>query len=137
MELLRGKLRRAARRVGRRGAFLAFLALLDAAYGYSLLETTPAQQRTLDLLLPWQAWGIIWLATGAVCAAGMMLRTGADRLAFAAAAALKVCWGAVFIRVWLYDHLPRGWVTVAIWLAFAAVVLLVSSWPEPPRRTAP
>lgn len=123
-----------ARRVGRRGAFLAFLALLDLAYGWSLLETTPAQQRALDLLLPWQAWAVIWLIVGAVCAAGTLLRTGADRLAFSLAAALMTCWALVFVRVWLYDHLPRGWVSVVIWLAFAAVVLLVSSWPEPPRR---
>ena len=129
-------LRRVARRIGRRGAFLAFLALLDAAYGYSLLETAAAQRRQLDLLLPWQAWGIIWLSTGAACAAGMMLRTGADRAAFAAAAVLKTCWAAVFVRVWLLDHVPRGWVSVVIWLAFAAVVLLVSSWPEAPRRVA-
>ena len=121
------------RRVGRRGAFLAFLALLDFAYGYSLY-LVPASQRAYDLLLPWQAWGVVWLAVGAVCAGGMVLRTGADRLAFSLAAALKTCWAAVFVRVWLLDHLPRGWVSVVIWLAFAAVVLLVSSWPEPPRR---
>ena len=129
------KLRQAARRVGRRGAFLLFLAALDIAYGYSLWVTTAAQRRSLDLLLPWQVWGLIWLATGAVCAIGAVLRTGADRFAFGLAAALKAAWGAVFVRVWLYDHLPRGWVSVIIWLAFAAVVLLVSSWPEPPRRT--
>ena len=131
------KLRQAARRVGRRGAFLLFLAILDFGYGYSLIEVNLRQSLHADLLLPYPAWGIIWLSTGAVCAVGAVLRTGADRFAFAAAATLKAAWGAVFVRVWLYDRLPRGWVSVIIWLAFAAVVLLVSSWPEPPRRALP
>ena len=131
------KLRQAARRVGRRGAFLLFLAVLDFAYGYSLWVATP-RQRTFDLLLPWQAWALLWLTVGAVCAVSAVLRTGADRFAFGCAAALKASWAAVFVRVWLYDRLPRGWVSVVIWLAFAAVVLLVASWPEqPPRRITP
>ena len=130
---VRRSARKVVRRVGRRGAFLAFLAVLDVAYGWSLYVVSPAH-RVYDLLLPWQAWGIIWLSVGAVCAIGAVLRTGADRVAFALAAALKTFWGLVFVRVWLYDHVPRGWVSVVIWLAFAAVVLLVSSWPEPPRR---
>lgn len=132
MDVLRGMTRRA----GRRGAFLAFLAILDWAYGYSLYETA-APQRRLDLLLPWQAWAVIWLATGAVCAAGVFLPAGRDRWSFSAAALLKGAWGALFIRVWLYDSLPRGWVSVIIWLAFAATVLLVSGWPEHPAPASP
>lgn len=127
-------MRGAARRIGRRGAFLAFLALLDVAYGYSLLEATAAQRRMLDLLLPWLAWCVIWLAVGAVCAAGVFLPTGADRYAFGCAALLKAVWAAVFIRVWLFDHVPRGWVSVLIWLIFAGAVLVVSDWAEPARR---
>ena len=120
-------LRALARRAGRRGAFLAFLAILDLAYGYSLLATA-APQRAFDLLLPWQAWGAIWLAVGAACAAGIFARR--DRVAFTAAAVLKAAWGLLFADVWLVQHYPRGWVAVAVWLAFAGAVLIIAGWPE-------
>ena len=127
-------LRRMRHRAGHRGAFLTFLALLDIIYGYSLL-VIPARSRVYDLLLPWQAWGVIWLAAGIICAAGALLPTGADKIPFALEAALFTGWAAVFTRVWAYDHVPRGWASPVIWLAFAAVVLVVASWPEPPRRS--
>ena len=121
------RLRALARRAGRRGAFLAFLAVLDLSYGYSLF-TTAAPQRVFDLLLPWQAWGVIWLAAGAVCAAGIFARR--DRLAFTAAATLMCAWGLLFADIWLVQGYPRGWVSVVVWLAFAGVVLIIAGWPE-------
>ena len=120
-----------ARRAGRRGAFLGFLAVLDLAYGYSLLTATGAQRRQLDLLLPWPAWGWAWVAVGVICAAGALAT--ADRLAFTAAAALKAAWAATWAVVWLIEGIPRGWVSVVVWGCFALVVLVVSSWPEAPR----
>jgi hypothetical protein len=122
-----GRLRALAHRAGRRGAFLAFLAVLDLAYGYSLF-TTAAPQRAFDLLAPWQAWGAAWIAVGAACAAGIFIRR--DRLAFTAAATLKGAWGLVFADIWLVQGDPRGWVSVAVWLAFAAAVLIIAGWPE-------
>ena len=121
-------LRALARRAGRRGAFLAFLTVLDLAYGYSLL-VTPAAQRVLNLLLPWEAWGAIWIATGVLCAAGIFV-FGWDRWAFPAAAALKVVWAGLFAEVWIAQAYPLGWVSVVVWLAFAGVVLIISGWPE-------
>jgi hypothetical protein len=122
-----GLLSRLGRRAGRRGAFLAFLTILDVAYGYALFATA-APQRALDLFLPWQAWGIIWMATGAVCSTGILLRR--DRFQFTAAAALKASWGFLYADIWLVQHAPRGWVSVAVWLAFAATVLIIAGWPE-------
>jgi hypothetical protein len=125
---------RAGRRAGRRGAFLAFLAVLDLAYGYSLFATA-APQRAYDLFLPWQAWGIIWMATGAVCASGVIARR--DRAQFTAAAALKAAWGFLFADIWLVQGIPRGWVSVVLWLAFAATVLIIAGWPEQPHPPVP
>ena len=122
------KLRALARRAGRRGAFLAFLMVLDLAYGYSLL-VTPAKQRTLDLLLPWEAWGVIWIAVGMLCATGIFV-FGWDRLAFPAAAVLKVVWAGLFAEVWITQKYPLGWVSVVVWLAFAGAVLIIAGWPE-------
>jgi hypothetical protein len=127
-------IRWAAHHAGRRGAFLAFLAILDLAYGYGLLVAS-APQRFIDLLLPYQAWGAIWIAAGLVCASGVFAR--ADRLQFAVAATLKGAWGLLYLDIWLIQGLPRGWVSVVIWLAFALVVLLVSGWPEPSGNNLP
>jgi hypothetical protein len=119
---------RLGRHVGHRGAFLAFLALLDLLYGYSLLVTdTPS--RIYDLLLPWPSWGIIWLTVGAFIATGIPMRN--DRFQFGAAIAIKAIWGALFVRVWLIDRAERGWVSVVIWMSFALAVLVVAGWPEP------
>jgi hypothetical protein len=122
------------RRAGRRGAFLGFLAVLSWAYGYSLF-TTAAPQQTLDLLLPWEAWGGIWIGTGTVCAAGVLARR--DRAAFTAAAVLFCAWGMLYAQLWLIQHVPRAWVAVIIWFVFAATVLVVCGWPEPARLAPP
>lgn len=129
-----GRLRALARRAGRRGAFLAFLAILDFSYGYSLL-VTPSRQRVFDLLLPWDAWGTAWIAAGALCAAGILARR--DRLAFTAAATLKGAWGLLSADIWLVQGYPGGWASVAVWLAFAAAVLIIAGWPEAVTIIAP
>lgn len=116
---------------GRRGVFLAFLATLDIAYGFSLFVTDPPL-RAYDLMLPWEAWGIIWMAVGAVCASGIFVVW--DRIQFSVAAALKATWSLLFVRVWLVDGIPRGWVSVVVWATFALTILVVAGWPEPPRR---
>jgi hypothetical protein len=127
--------RRVARRAGRRGAFLAFLAILDWGYGYSLFVTA-APQRAFDLLLPWQAWGVIWMAAGVVCASGILARR--DWPQFTVAAGIKAAWGFLFADIWLVQHAPRGWVSVILWLAFAATVIIIGGWPEEqPPPSAP
>jgi hypothetical protein len=115
------------RQIGRRGAFLTFLALLDLSYGYSLLAS-PALIKAFNLLLPYQAWAGAWLTSGVICATGIF--SSRDRIQFSAAAFLKASWAFVMVRVWLYQHSPLGWVSVAIWLAFAAIIVLVSGWHE-------
>lgn len=117
-----------ARRAGRRGAFLGFLAVLDLAYGYSLLATA-APQRQLDLFLPWEAWGGIWAGTGLVCLAAVF--SVSDRWAFTAAAFLKAAWAALAVDEWAVQGVPRGWVSAVVFGCLALTVLVVSSWPEP------
>jgi hypothetical protein len=122
--------RRIAARAGRRGSFLAFLAILDLAYGYSLFYA-PAGERVFDLFLPWQVWGIAWAAVGLLCAARVL--AARDRIAFTAAACIKAAWALLFADVWIFQHYPAGWVSVVVWAAFGGAVLIISGWPEPPR----
>lgn len=124
--------RLALHQVGRRGAFLLFLAILDGVYGLALLRQVPppAHGTGSDLLLSPQAWAAIWIGTGIVCAACSVVRR--DRVAFTLAAALKTAWAGVATWQWATGRLPTGWLSGVVWLAFAAVVLIVASWPEVP-----
>lgn len=119
---------RLLRRAGHRGAFLAFLTLLDCLYGWSLLTTPPAQFGGYYLLLPLDVIGWIWLGSGIFVATGIFLRT--DRLHFAVASVIFAGWAALFVNLW-WQGLPRAWVSVVLWAAFAGIILIVSSWSEP------
>jgi hypothetical protein len=113
------------RHVGRRGAFLLFLALVDLLYGYSQL-TTPT---SIVEVFSSTTWGWIWIGIGVVLTAGAFVHR--DRAAFGLAAFIKAAWAGMWVDVWISDaHVPRAWVSVVIWGAFAGVVLVVSTWPE-------
>lgn len=123
------------RRVGRRGAVLLWLALLDLVYGSSLAHPPSETARSASIrffadLMPLPVWGGLWLAVGVLCLAGAFLRH--DRWAFAFATGLKVLWGGVCLFGWMLAGLPRGWVSAVIFLPMAALVLIISTWPEPP-----
>jgi hypothetical protein len=123
-------------RVGRRGCALLFFALLDFFYCHALLFPSSTARRSgayqfLALVLPLWAWAILWGVVGAICAICAFRRH--DQPGFAAAMGLKVLWGTVYLGGWLFVGLERGYVAAVIWLAFAALVGLLSTWPEPPR----
>lgn len=114
--------------MGHRGAFLLFLALLDILMGYSLLTATRQSLASIDLILSPQTWGVIWVGTGAFIATGVFAKK--DRAHFGLAATLKTGWAAVWVNVQLIQHTPGTWPSIVLWLAFAAICVVVSSWPE-------
>ncbi len=123
-------------RIGRRGASLLFLALLDAVFAYSLISLPLEAQQSpswafLLRLLPLNAWAAMWGGVGVLCAVQAFMLT--DRLAFAAASLLKVLWGSVYLLGWAFGEIPRGWVFAAVWFGFAAFVQNIAGWREPPR----
>ncbi|MFB4275720.1 hypothetical protein ACBJ59_10545 [Nonomuraea sp. MTCD27] len=120
-------------RVGRRGAALLFFALLDIIYAASLTTAPPnGPYLFLDSLMPLSTWASIWACVGGLCAIQAFVVT--DRVAFAAASALKVVWGLTQLLGWMFGEIPRGYVAAAVWLAFAAFVQVIAGWQEPPRR---
>lgn len=126
-------LRQMARKVGRRGAALAWLGGLDLVIGWSLLmpRPVPPSYQALARLAPLEAWAWAWIAVGLVCLAHAPARS--DRLGFAAAITVKAVWAVFIAGAWLAYDVPLGWVPAAVWASFAAFVLLVAGWPEPGR----
>lgn len=117
--------------VGHRGSFLIFLGIFDVIYGWSMFAVGGATGRAAEitLWLPWQAWGTIWIAVGVFLIIGAFFHH--DRAHYAVATAAKFIWAAFWFTAWNYDHIPRGWVSAVVWLTFAALVFVVSYWPEP------
>jgi hypothetical protein len=125
-------------RLGRRGCFLTFLALLDLVYAISLYSPPAEASRNGSLafiaeLAPLWLWALAWLIPGVLCLVQAWMRS--DKLAFAAAIAIKVVWGVVYILAGAVGHVQRAYVGAAVWLAFALVVGLISTWPEPTGPT--
>lgn len=119
------------RRVGRRGCYLAFLALLDGVVAYSLtfpeVRVVPLYRYAASVM-PLAGWAAVWAGVGAVCGAQAFARR--DQIGFGLAACLKAAWGALNLLAWLDGGVPRGWVGAMIWAAFAAITVVVSTWPE-------
>jgi len=123
--------------VGRRGAFLLFLGLLDLVAAYALTITPPFGlpprliYQPFVVIAPLVVWAWAWAVTG-IAALTAAVWPRARPPVFALAAFLKVAWASGYVIGWLggYAAYSRGYQTAAIWLAFAGIVLLVSGWRE-------
>lgn len=121
-------------RIGRRGAALLFLAFLDVIYCHALLFPSETARNSVSYqflasVLPLWVWAAIWGGVGLVCLVSALRRH--DQPGFVAAIGLKVLWGGVYLGGWMFGDVQRGYVSAAIWLAFAAFVGLLAGWPEP------
>jgi hypothetical protein len=118
-------------RLGHRGAFLLALGLFDEWYALSIpgvaATGTPAG-RWIAHVLPLLGWTALWAAAGVILIAGALVRS--DAFAFATAVLIKLTWALVYLIGWAVHGVYRGWASAAVWLAFAAVVMIVSTWPE-------
>lgn len=128
--------RRMRRQVGHRGSALLFFAVLDFVYCYALLAPSASARQSgqlafLATVLPLWGWAIGWGAVGLVCLVQAFRRR--DQIAFTAAIGLKVMWGLVSAGGWIVGGVDRGYVSVVVWLVFAAFVGIIASWPEPPH----
>lgn len=120
-------MRRILRRIGRRGAALLFFTELDLTYAFALLTAprplTPFNA-WMDTVLPLSIWAACWATTGLICFGYVF--TTRDTPAFMFAVALKVGWGLPALFGWIAGAVPLGYLSAAIWLAFAAFVYLIA-----------
>lgn len=119
--------------VGRRGAFLIFLAMLDWVYGLALLYPSPQSLTNptyvfLNRIFPLPVWASLWIIVGTLCFA-FAFRVN-DAIGYAAAMFIKVLWGLTFLLGWIFAGVERGYLSAAIWLAFAGLLALVATWPD-------
>jgi hypothetical protein len=124
-------------RIGRRGIFLLFLALLDLIVAYSYFyPTLRAIQNPTNVFLahiaPLSYWGLLWATVGSVCL--VCAFAPKDALGYAAAMFLKLLWGTTFLLGWIFTDVERGYLTATIWLAFAGVTGLIATWPDDWKR---
>ncbi|MFI6921381.1 PAS domain S-box protein [Nonomuraea spiralis] len=130
---LRRTITRVLRRVGRRGASLTFVGLLSLAIAASLAFVPDGQRATpgyasLAVVAPLSAWAVVWCALGMLCLTQAFMRS--DRVAFAAATALLLSYGLIYLISTFTGDNPRGWVGGAVWLAFGGWIALIATWPE-------
>lgn len=123
-------------RLGYRGAFLLFLAIIDFVYGWFLINPAPEQVKTSqfawrDGIMPTEAWGVIWVTVGVAVLISAFMRQ--DRIGYALAIALKIGWAFVALVGGLTGHTQGAWTTVVIWGGFAALTILESGRAEPVR----
>lgn len=122
--------------IGRRGSFLLFLSLLDLIYSFSLAFPSPTAVKGSSLLFlasifPLDIWALLWGLVGLNCL--IFAFKSRDAPGFASAMFLKVLWALTFLLGWIFAGVERGYLSTAIWGAFAAVLWLVSTWPESGR----
>lgn len=120
-------------RVGRRGKILLILAVIDVAYGLSLIappaDPSSAATRWREIFLPLWVWGALWLVVAAILAVSAFMRH--DAFGYSAAIGIKVIWALTTLVSWAFGGVPRGWVAAIIWLTFAEMVWIIAGWPEP------
>lgn len=130
--------RRAAGRLGRRGALLTLKGLIAALYGYGQLVAPLHDRRGLCLLLkgaPLEAWATAWIVAGLIALVCAWLPPRRDWPGFVAVWAITAPWSMSYLVAWWpLGEYPRGWVAALIFGAFGGVCLVAIGWDEPPRR---
>lgn len=125
-------------RLGRRGYALLFFAILDWVYAFSLFNPPKDAAKLGSLMFvahvaPLWFWAVLWLIPAVLCS--WQAWTRSDEAAFTSAIAIKVLWGTLYLVGWVWVHLDRAYVLVAVWWALAGFVGIIASWPEPPTRS--
>jgi hypothetical protein len=130
------------RRIGRRGAALLAFAFVDFVLAWSLVDPqaklltaqVPTYRAHFEIA-PIEFWGIAWALVGLSCVVHAFLSR--DQVGFAAAIGIKLVWAVAFVGSWVIYDVPRGWLGAATWAVVAALVGVISGWPEPTRRPSP
>lgn len=123
--------------VGRRGAVLLLIGAAWVAQGVALLAGAwaPIALPTLHALAPVEVRAAAWIVPGVVAVAAG-LRREHDRWGFVAAVVVPVfmaaSWGLALLTGQTGADLARAAVSAYTWGTVAALLIVVSGWPEVP-----
>lgn len=126
------------RRIGRRGACLLSLGVIQIVTGWTMIDSPPLAFHALTLfrLVPPLTLGLLWLIPGAISLAyAFVRRTDNDSWGFVAAYLMPFIWGMAYVLSWFPLHdLPAGMGLRAavIYWGYAALVQVISGWSEEP-----
>ena len=125
---------RVSRRIGHRGAFLALVALAFVLYGLGLFYE-PGELHHIDFFLSFNWWPRMFFATGVAMFLTGVSRPKKDSYAFGIASFLSAWWAIRWYHVWIIEGGDSGaWPVALMWTVIAAIILLVSTWPEARKR---
>lgn len=127
-------------RLGRRGAILLVLAVIDFAYGISLIgpsseAVSSASTIWREHFAPTWAWGSAWLVVGAVLTVSAFMKH--DAIGYSAAIGWKIMWSLTSLLSWMFGGVDRGWIVAIIFGAFGGLVVVDAGRAEvttPPSR---
>lgn len=124
-------------RIGRRGAFLLILSVMDALTGWSLLDVPPAVYRQLTLLrhVPQFGLALSWLLPAAVALFfAFARRTQHDAWGFLACYVPPAAFGVIYFTAWFpFGQLPAGTGvrSAVVYWGYSLLILVAAGWPEP------
>lgn len=129
---------RADSRFGRRGLCLALFAGVFIVYGFALAGSDPDRPglelitRRIDL----STWAFLWITSG-VGAIGLSV-SRRSWLGYVALMPMPLLWaganaGAFLLSLGTDEGTANAWAGALVWSLIAAVLLIISGWPEAPR----
>lgn len=134
------------RSVGRRGAVLGMLGLVDIFYGLGMIVARPVTMRYTPTWWPASigrlagvavpTWGWVWVVVGIFLFTGVPRpwRDGhGGRWQFAVEVALKSWWALAALLAWWKYRAPGAWAPACTYVGMAVLVLVVSGWPDSSR----
>lgn len=121
---------------GYRGRILLSLAVLDAVYAWGIYlssrhEVPPGSFVYIDKYVPLSVLATVWAGIAALCVINAFRVN--DRAGWAGAIMIKIFWGAMSSIGWLTGDVRYGYLSAAIWWAFASIVWTASRWPDPKK----
>lgn len=124
-------------KVSRRGAALVGFGVVFIllGYGYLTLDATtkPLVERSLRLALevaPIETIGWAWIACGTLAVIGGLFHR-IDWIGFTAAFVMPSLWTITYLAEWKVDHLPRAWVSAAVYGLIAFIIAIISGMVDP------
>lgn len=115
------------RHLGWRGLTMAGVGACWVVVGLGLILTVrPAVNDAVGPLIrimPLEAWGGVWIASGILGLVGGVMRPGRDMWGFAAIVLMPAYWALSYLFAAVSGEYSPGWVTVPV---YGAVILLVA-----------